>query len=106
MEDDVPIIKWVSLMILDAINSKKSEISISIEPAPKLILSGEEVIPSKEITKKIINRLKIMSKLAPMKYHQRTEGEIKLRANGIDYDISSSFLDTRDNQTCTLKIKL
>jgi len=100
-----PIIKWVSCMIIDAIEAKKSEISFTIQSPPRFMMDGKEIVPDSETTKRMINRLKIMSKLTPMIYSELTHGEIKLRAKDKDYDICSSFLDSKDNQECILKIK-
>ena len=103
--NDPPIIKLVSCMIVDAYKAGKEELSFSFESPPKLIVDDEEVMPDVDLMKKIINRLKIMSRLNPMKYFEPTDGKIIVHIGGKPIDINTRFLDTKENQSCWLKIK-
>ena len=102
--DDAPIIKLVTCLILDTYKSETKEISFSLKSPPILSIDGEELSPDRDLTKKFINRLKVMSKLSPMKYFKSTEGKILIRIRGEEVDIDTAFLDTKENQTCWLKI--
>ncbi len=102
---DPPIIKLVTCMLVDAYDLGKSELSFSLESPPEFSVDGKEFIPESDLIKKMINRLKIMSKLNPMKYHETAEGNIKLMIRGNPVGIRTKFLDSKEKQSCWIEIE-
>lgn len=111
--DSVPVIKYVSMIILDAVENERNEIVIrSSDTFPTLQeMRGDqhpEKFPHATLSppsfSAIANRLKVMAKVTPMKHKTPVSGNIIFNAHGESYSMSALFDDTVADPCCTLQI--
>lgn len=53
----------------------------------------------------VVNRLKVMADLWPVRYVQPVDGEIEMRISGEGYVVAVRFVDTGECPSCTLSIQ-
>ena len=109
-EEDAPIIKLVSLIILEAFKSRASD--IHLEPMEKRFrvryrIDGvlyEVENPPKRLQGAIINRVKIMSKMNLAEKRIPQDGRIQINVMGRDLDLRVSCLPSNHGETIVMRI--
>ncbi|HOK03785.1 MAG TPA: type IV-A pilus assembly ATPase PilB [Victivallales bacterium] len=109
-DDDAPIIKLVSLIIVEAIKLKASD--IHLEPMEKKYriryrIDGvlrEMESPPKYLQANITSRLKIMSKLDISEKRVPQDGRIQLKVEGKDIDLRVSTIPTTHGESIVMRI--
>lgn len=109
-EDDAPIIKLVSLLIIEAYRQKVSD--IHIEPMETFLrvryrLDGvlQEVdSPPKKLQAAIIVRLKIMSNMNIAEKRVPQDGRIKIPVMGKDLDLRVSLIPTTHGESIVMRL--
>lgn len=110
VEDDAPIIKLVSLIIVEAIKMKASD--IHLEPMEKKYrvryrIDGvlqEMESPPKYLQANITSRLKIMAKLDISEKRVPQDGRIQLKVEGKDIDLRVSTIPTTHGESIVMRI--
>lgn len=97
-----PVKTWINLLLLymykDSIDVYKLDQSKGIPPIPH-----EEELPDGELSfEGIINRLKIMSDLDPVKCKKPKESSFPLILSGNEYLVKVLFDDNNDKSTCII----
>ena len=95
---------WVNLLLMhiwkDDLGTFTLEKSKGIPPVPL-----EEEVPDGELNfESIINRLKIMSGLDPIKYKDQQSGSIQLGLGGLWYTANTIFNDSSNNPSCSITL--
>ena len=109
-DDDAPIIKLVTLIIVEAYKAKVSD--IHLEPMEKRYrvryrLDGvlrEMEAPPKYLQGNITSRLKIMSKLDISEKRIPQDGRIQLKIMGKDVDLRVSTIPTNHGESIVMRI--
>ncbi len=110
VEEDAPIIKLVSLIIVEAIKMKASD--IHLEPMEKKyrvryridgVLSEMES-PPKYLQSNINSRLKIMARLDISEKRVPQDGRIQLKVEGKDIDLRVSTIPTTHGESIVMRI--
>jgi general secretion pathway protein E/type IV pilus assembly protein PilB len=110
VEEDAPIIKLVSLIIVEAIKMKASD--IHLEPMEKKyrvryridgVLSEMES-PPKYLQSNINSRLKIMARLDISEKRVPQDGRIQLKVEGKDIDLRVSSIPTTHGESIVMRI--
>lgn len=109
-EDDAPIIKLVTLIIVEAFKKKVSD--IHMEPLEKRYrvryrLDGmlfEVEAPPKYLQGNVTSRLKIMSKLDISEKRVPQDGRIQLKIQGKDVDLRVSTIPTSHGESIVMRI--
>jgi len=109
-EDDAPIIKLATLIIVEAYKKKVSD--IHLEPLEKRYrvryrLDGmlyEVEAPPKYLQGNITSRLKIMSKLDISEKRVPQDGRIQLKIGGKDVDLRVSTIPTTHGESIVMRI--
>lgn len=109
-EDDAPIIRLVSLIILEAFRSRASD--IHLEPLEKRFrvryridgLLREVENPPKYLQNNIISRLKIMSRMDISEHRVPQDGRIQISALGRDLDLRVSCIPTTHGESIVMRI--
>ncbi len=109
-EEDAPIIRLVSLIILEAFRKRASD--IHLEPLEKRFriryrIDGvlQEVDnPPKYLQNNIISRLKIMSKMDISEHRVPQDGRIQITAMGRDLDLRVSDIPTTHGESIVMRI--
>ena len=109
-EDDAPIIKLVTLIIVEAYKAKVSD--IHLEPMEKRYrvryrLDGvlrEMEAPPKYLQGNITSRLKIMAKLDISEKRIPQDGRIQLKIMGKDVDLRVSTIPTNHGESIVMRI--
>ena len=109
-EDDAPIIKLATLIIVEAYKKKVSD--IHLEPLEKRYrvryrLDGmlyEVEAPPKYLQGNITSRLKIMSKLDISEKRIPQDGRIQLKIGGKDVDLRVSTIPTTHGESIVMRI--
>jgi general secretion pathway protein E/type IV pilus assembly protein PilB len=109
-EDDAPIIKLVTLIIVEAYKAKVSD--IHLEPMEKRYrvryrLDGmlkEMEAPPKYLQGNITSRLKIMAKLDISEKRVPQDGRIQLKIMGKDVDLRVSTIPTNHGESIVMRI--
>ena len=109
-EDDAPIIKLVTLIIVEAYKKKVSD--IHMEPLEKRYrvryrLDGmlfEVEAPPKYLQGNVTSRLKIMSKLDISEKRLPQDGRIQLKIQGKDVDLRVSTIPTSHGESIVMRI--
>jgi general secretion pathway protein E/type IV pilus assembly protein PilB len=109
-EDDAPIIKLVTLIIVEAYKQKVSD--IHLEPMEKRYrvryrLDGvlhEVEAPPKYLQGNVTSRLKIMSKLDISEKRLPQDGRIQLKIGGKDVDLRVSTIPTNHGESIVMRI--
>ncbi len=109
-EDDAPIIKLVTLLIVEAYKTKVSD--IHLEPMEKRYrvryrLDGvlkEMEAPPKYLQSNITSRLKIMAKLDISEKRVPQDGRIQLKIEGKDVDLRVSTIPTNHGESIVMRI--
>ncbi len=109
-DDATPIIKLVSLLIVEAIKMKASD--IHLEPMEKKYrvryrMDGvlkEMESPPKYLQANITSRLKIMSKLDISEKRVPQDGRIQLKVDGKDIDLRVSTIPTTHGESIVMRI--
>ncbi len=110
VEDDAPIIKLVSLIIIEAFKKRASD--IHLEPLEKRYrvryrIDGalrEVESPPKYLQPNITSRLKIMSKLDISEKRVPQDGRIQLKVEGKDIDLRVSTIPTTHGESIVMRI--
>ncbi|HCE45402.1 MAG TPA: type II secretion system protein GspE [Lentisphaeria bacterium] len=110
VEDDAPIIKLVSLIIIEAFKKRASD--IHLEPLEKRYrvryrIDGalrEVEGPPKYLQPNITSRLKIMSKLDISEKRVPQDGRIQLKVEGKDIDLRVSTIPTTHGESIVMRI--
>ena len=111
--ESVPAIKYVNLMILDAIKNGRDQIVVrSSDTLPTLGEMMKDSHPEgfrhasrpPPPFKVISNRLKVMSMLTPMQHKTPVNGTIELRADDEEFYMDTLFDDTDDDPFCSITI--
>lgn len=111
--NDVPIIRFVNLMLTEAIKIRASD--IHIEPYEKRIrirfrIDGvlyEKIQPPPAVASSLASRLKIMSKLDISERRRPQDGRLKIQMRGIsarEVDFRVSVLPTRYGEKIVLRL--
>ncbi|MBN1864046.1 MAG: type II secretion system ATPase GspE [Victivallales bacterium] len=108
--DDAPIIRLVTLIIVEAFKQKVSD--IHMEPLEKRYrvryrLDGmlhEVEAPSKYLQGNVTSRLKIMSKLDITEKRVPQDGRIQLKIGGKDVDLRVSTIPTSHGESIVMRI--
>ncbi len=109
-EEDAPIIKLVSLIILEAYKTRASD--IHLEPMEKRFrvryrvdgMLYEVENPPKRLQGAIINRLKIMAKMNLAERRIPQDGRIQINVMGRDLDLRVSCLPSSHGETIVMRI--
>jgi len=109
-DDDAPIIRLVSLLIIDAYRIKASD--IHIEPMEKTLrvryrIDGvlrEVESPPKRLQAAIIVRLKIMSNMNIAEKRIPQDGRIKIPVMGKDLDLRVSLIPTTHGESIVMRL--
>lgn len=109
-EDDTPIVKLVTLIIVEAFKTKVSD--IHLEPLEKRYrvryrLDGmlfEVEAPPKYLQPNITSRIKIMSKLDISEKRLPQDGRIQLKIQGKDVDLRVSTIPTSHGESIVMRI--
>lgn len=109
-EEDAPIIRLVSLIILEAFRKRASD--IHLEPLEKRFriryrIDGvlQEVDnPPKYLQNNIISRLKIMSRMDIAEHRVPQDGRIQINAMGRDLDLRVSDIPTTHGESIVMRI--
>ena len=109
-ESDAPIIKLVSLIIMEAFRSRASD--IHLEPMPKKFrvryrIDGvlhEVDSPPKRLQSAIISRVKIMSNMSIAEKRVPQDGRIQINVMGRDLDLRVSSIPTSHGESIVMRI--
>lgn len=109
-EDDTPIIKLVSLIIIEAFKIDASD--IHLEPMEKRFrvryrvdgILQEVEAPPKYLQANITSRLKIMAKLDISEKRVPQDGRIQLKVMGSDIDLRVSTVPTTHGESIVMRI--
>ncbi len=110
VEDEAPVIKLVSLLILEAFRSRASD--IHLEPLPNRFrvryrvdgICYEVPAPPKRLQGSIISRVKIMAGIDIAERRLPQDGRIKLNLMGKEVDLRVSTLPTLHGESVVLRI--
>ena len=108
--DDAPIIRLVSLIIVEAFRSRASD--IHIEPMASRLriryrIDGvlhEVESPPKRLQAAIISRLKIMANLKIAEKRQTQDGRIQINVEGRDLDLRVSVVPSTHGESIVMRI--
>jgi len=109
-ESDAPIIKLVSLIIMEAFRSRASD--IHLEPMPKNFrvryrIDGvlhEVDSPPKRLQAAIISRVKIMANMSIAEKRVPQDGRIQINVMGRDLDLRVSSIPTNHGESIVMRI--
>ncbi|MDD5598097.1 MAG: ATPase, T2SS/T4P/T4SS family [Victivallaceae bacterium] len=109
-EDDTPIVKLVSLLIIDAYKMRASD--IHLEPLEKRYrvryrIDGiliEQEAPPKYLQANLTSRLKIMSRLDITEKRIPQDGRIQLKMGDVDIDLRVSTIPTTHGESIVMRI--
>ncbi len=109
-DEDAPIIRLVSLIILEAFRTRTSD--IHLEPLEKRFrvryrIDGvlhEVENPPKYLQNNILSRLKIMSKMDISEHRIPQDGRIRINAMGRDLDLRVSDIPTVHGESIVMRI--
>jgi general secretion pathway protein E/type IV pilus assembly protein PilB len=109
-EDEAPVIKLVSLIILEAFRSRASD--IHLEPLPNRFrvryrvdgVCYEVPAPPKRLQGSILSRIKIMAGIDIAEKRLPQDGRIKLNLLGKEVDLRVSTLPTLHGESVVLRI--
>jgi general secretion pathway protein E/type IV pilus assembly protein PilB len=109
-EDDAPIIKLVTLIIVDAYKMKASD--IHLEPMEKRYrvryrvdgVLREVEAPPKYLQGNVTSRLKIMARLDIAEKRLPQDGRIQLKIGGKDVDLRVSTIPTNHGESIVMRI--
>ncbi len=110
LEDEAPVIKLVSLIILEAFRSRASD--IHLEPLPNRFrvryrvdgVCYEVPAPPKRLQGSILSRIKIMAGIDIAEKRLPQDGRIKLNLLGKEVDLRVSTLPTLHGESVVLRI--
>lgn len=110
LEDEAPVIKLVSLIILEAFRSRASD--IHLEPLPNRFrvryrvdgICYEVPAPPRRLQGSIISRVKIMAGIDIAERRLPQDGRIKLNLLGKEVDLRVSTLPTLHGESVVLRI--
>ena len=108
--DDTPIVKLVSLMIVDAYKMRASD--IHLEPLEKRYriryrIDGvlrEQEAPPKYLQANLTSRLKIMARLDITEKRIPQDGRIQLKMGDVDIDLRVSTIPTTHGESIVMRI--
>ncbi|MDR0993731.1 MAG: type II secretion system ATPase GspE [Verrucomicrobiota bacterium] len=109
-ESDAPIIKLVSLIIMEAFRSRASD--IHLEPMPKKFrvryrIDGvlhEVDSPPKRLQSAILSRVKIMANMSIAEKRVPQDGRIQINVMGRDLDLRVSSIPTNHGESIVMRI--
>lgn len=109
-EEDAPIIKLVSLIIMEAFRTRASD--IHLEPLPKKFrvryrIDGvlhEVDSPPKRLQAAIISRIKIMANMSIAEKRIPQDGRIQINVMGRDLDLRVSSIPTNHGESIVMRI--
>ncbi|MFH0881053.1 MAG: ATPase, T2SS/T4P/T4SS family, partial [Lentisphaerota bacterium] len=109
-ESDAPIIKLVSLIIMEAFRSRASD--IHLEPLPKKFrvryridgVMHEVESPPKRLQSAIISRLKIMANMSIAEKRLPQDGRIQINIMGRDLDLRVSSIPSNHGESIVMRI--
>ncbi|MBQ6473884.1 MAG: Flp pilus assembly complex ATPase component TadA [Victivallales bacterium] len=109
-EDDTPIIRLVSLIILEAFRTRTSD--IHVEPLEKRFriryridgVLNEVQNPPKYLQNQILSRLKLMAGMDLSEHRIPQDGRIKFSAMGRDLDLRVSDIPTTSGESIVMRI--
>ena len=109
-DDDTPIVKLVSLIIVDAYKMRASD--IHLEPLEKRYrvryrIDGvlvEQEAPPKYLQANLTSRLKIMSRLDITEKRIPQDGRIQLKMGDVDIDLRVSTIPTTHGESIVMRI--
>ena len=109
-ESDAPIIKLVSLIIMEAFRNRASD--IHLEPMPKKFrvryrIDGvlhEVDSPPKRLQSAIISRVKIMANMSIAEKRVPQDGRIQINVMGRDLDLRVSSIPTNHGESIVMRI--
>lgn len=109
-ESDAPIIKLVSLIIMEAFRSRASD--IHLEPMPKKFrvryrIDGvlhEVDSPPKRLQAAILSRVKIMANMSIAEKRVPQDGRIQINVMGRDLDLRVSSIPTNHGESIVMRI--
>lgn len=110
MADAVPVKKWVSLMFLDAILDKASDIHLEpFEDSFKIRyrIDGmlyERISPPKQMGVPITSRIKVMSGMDISERRLPQDGRIQLNIGGTPLDLRVSTLPTKYGESVVMRL--
>ncbi|MCD5397726.1 type II secretion system ATPase GspE [candidate division NPL-UPA2 bacterium] len=110
LEDEAPVIKLVSLLILEAFRSRASD--IHLEPLPNRFrvryrvdgVCYEVPAPPKRLQGSVLSRVKIMAGINIAEKRLPQDGRIKLNLLGKEVDLRVSTLPTLHGESVVLRI--
>ena len=97
-----PAKTWVNLLLLDmsrdSVNTYTLKQSQGIPP-----VAHEEDLPEGEISfERIINRLKVMAGLDPIRFTEPKKGSLSISVSGNWFTFNTIFIDSSDNPQCSI----
>jgi len=109
-EADAPIIKLVSLIIIEAVKSRASD--IHLEPLPKKFrvryrvdgVMSEVESPPKRLQSAIISRVKIMANMSIAEKRLPQDGRIQINVMGRDLDLRVSSIPSNHGESIVMRI--
>jgi len=99
-----PVIQYVNLLIVDMI--ARDEKSMVLKESTVPILQYKQKLPvDPPDFDPILNRLKIMSGLNPVKYPEPVDGTMSLTIGGTPYNVTTHFEDRDPEPFCTITLE-
>ncbi len=108
--DDAPVIRFVQLMITEAVKSRTSD--IHVEPMEKKLriryridgVCQEVNSPGKRLQGAVLSRIKIMAEMDIAEKRKPQDGRIKINAGGHDLDIRVSALPATHGESMVMRL--
>jgi type IV pilus assembly protein PilB len=108
--DDAPVIKFVQLMVGEAVKARVSD--IHVEPMEKKLriryridgVCQEMNSPGKRLQGAVLSRIKIMSDMDIAEKRKPQDGRIKINAGGHDLDIRVSSLPATHGESIVMRL--
>jgi type IV pilus assembly protein PilB len=108
--DDAPIVRYVNLLILQALNERASD--IHIEPTPKRLLvrfridgvMHDATSASSSISAAVVSRLKVLGEMNIAEHRIPQEGRVSLSVSGRQIDLRLAVLPTVYGENVVMRI--
>jgi hypothetical protein len=99
-----PAKAWVNLLLLHILKNDLGTFTLEKSKGIPAIPLEEEVPDGELSFEGIINRLKIMSGLDPIKYKDQQSGSIQIGFGGLWYIANTIFNDSSNNPSCSITL--
>jgi type IV pilus assembly protein PilB len=108
--EDAPIVRYVNLLILQALNERASD--IHIEPTPKRLrirfridgVMHDATSASPSIQSAVISRLKVLGEMDITEHRIPQEGRVSLSVSDRQIDLRLAMLPSMYGETCVMRL--